>query len=84
VHTRSFDLPLDCFEEGEKRPERTKSKKSKTKKANGVASTSTNPVEAKKRPGDGHLQPQASKKQHLDGTSDVSGVTKRALDQEVR
>jgi len=71
---------LDCFEEGEKRAERTKPKKKKKGTANGTAA----PSETKKRPGDGQLQPQASKKPHLDGTPEVSTGTKRALNQEVR
>jgi hypothetical protein len=85
----SYELPLDCFEAGEKRPQKAKSKKAAKPHPtqNGAKATngSAQPSGSKKR---GHepsqQQPTASKKPNVEGASEVSTGVKRALEKEVR
>jgi hypothetical protein len=80
----SYDIPLDCFESGEKRPEKTKSKKPKNRQnRTGATNGSTAAKESRKRGSDAEAHTTSSKKPKLDNTELSTGV-KRALNQEVR
>jgi len=91
THTRSYDLPLDCFESGEKRPEKLKKTKKTKNGTNGTpASNGSTPrhapsaPESRKRGAAEALPSTLSKKQILENTSDVTNGVKRVLEQEVR
>jgi hypothetical protein len=90
LNVSSYDLPLDCFEPGEKRPQKVKSKKTKprtaqngTKETNGSAPSQSS--ESRKRgPESSQQQPVPSKKPNVEGIGEMSTGVKRALEKEVR
>jgi poly(A) polymerase len=75
VHTRNYDLPLDVFELGEKRPVKKKKKAGKPTTVNGAADETSQPNSLKRKSTDGVESPNAKRQRPHDTSNEAAHET---------